>query len=81
MKTHKIVKVEWNDSCNYRGWNKFSTAEEFDPMPCVSSGILVKVKRGNIGITHSTSNHDVAETIVISRKSIRSIKVIDTFKL
>ena len=81
MKTHKIVKVEWNDSANHRGWNSLDRAKKFDLILCVSSGILVKVKKGSIGVTHTLdSEDDVAETIVISRKSIRKMEVLATFK-
>lgn len=82
MKTHKIVKVEWDDTASHRGWHDIDKAKEFDPLPCVSSGILVKAKKGNIAITQSLAkNDDIAETIVISKKSIRSVEIIGTFRL
>ena len=42
---------------------------------------MVKVKKGNIGICQTfAENDDIGETLVIPRKVVRSIKVIDTFK-
>ena len=81
IKTHKIVKVEWTDPANYSGWSKVTEAEDWDSMPCISSGILVKVKKGHIGITHSMDTQGkVAETMVIPRSAIRKIETIATFK-
>lgn len=81
MKTHKIVKVEWNDSCNYRGWRDMNTTKEFRPSTCMSCGILVKTKRGCIGVTHSIdSENEVADTMVIPRKVIQKMEVVSTFK-
>lgn len=82
MKTRKIVKVEWDDTASHRGWHDINKAKDFDPLPCVSCGILVKVKKGNIGIAQSLAEcEDIGETLVISRKSIQKITVLDTFRM
>jgi len=81
MKTHKVVKVDWIDSTNYRGWRDADNFKDAEPSHCTSCGILVKVKRGNIGVSHSTSDSaDIADTIVISRKAIKKIEVLTTFR-
>ena len=81
MKTHKIVKVDWVDSCNYRGWRDIDRAKESEPASCISCGILVKVKRGSIGVTHSMNDEDgIADTMVIPRKVIQKIEVVATFR-
>ena len=81
MKTHKIVKVEWLDSCNYRGWRDIKGAKEFEPSVCMSCGILVKAKKGCIGVTHSINDtDDIADTMVIPRKVIQKMEVVSTFR-
>lgn len=83
MKNHKIVKVEWEDSCNYSGWRKSPASKSYEPSSCMSCGILVKTKKGSIGVTHSVGdkdNDEVADTMVISRKAIKKIEVIGKFR-
>jgi len=81
MRTYKIVKVEWEDTCNYRGWHDRKSRKAFEALPCVSAGILVNVRTGCVGVTHSvTKGDDVGETIIIARKVIKSITVLSTFK-
>jgi len=81
MKTHKIVKVDWEDSCNYRGWRDREEAKEFTPSSCTSCGILIKTKKGSIGVTHSINDQaDPADTMIIPRKVIKKIEVLSTFR-
>ena len=81
MKTHKIVKVEWIDSSNYRGWRDIEKAKENEPSSCTSCGILVKVKKGSIGVTHSMNDvDDIADTMVIPKKAIQKMEVVSTFR-
>jgi len=55
--------------------------KEYEPSKCISCGILVKVKKGSIGVTHSISDaEEVAEIMIIPRKAIQKIEVISTFK-
>ena len=81
MKKHKIVKVEWEDSASYSGWTKREKTEEFDPYLCISCGILVRTKRGSIGVTHSISKQDVDNVMVIPRKTIKKIETIGDIRI
>lgn len=81
MRTHKVVKVEWDDSMSYRGWR--DRTDKLKGAACMSCGILVKAEKGYIGITHSigaTSNDEIGDTMVISKKVITKFEVISTFK-
>lgn len=81
MRTHKVVKVEWDDSMSYGGWR--GRDDKLKGANCMSCGILVKVKKGYIGITHSmgdTCNDEIGDVMVIPRHAIKKIEVILTFK-
>jgi hypothetical protein len=81
MKTHKIVKVEWEDSASYSGWTKREKTEEFDPYACISCGILVRTNKGSIGVTHSISKQDVDNVMVIPKKAVKKVEVIGKIKI
>ena len=82
MRTHKIIKVEWIDTCAQRGWLKREKMQEHGELKCVSCGIQVKTKGKTIGVTASLSeSDDVDDTIIIPRKVISSIETLGTFKL
>jgi len=81
MRTYKIVKVDWVDSCNWRGWRDKKEAIGFTPSTCVSGGILTKTKRGSIGVAHSISEESIGDTVVIPRKCIKGIEILTTFRI
>jgi hypothetical protein len=81
MKTHKIVKVEWIDSAAYTGWTKHEKAREYFPEDCISCGILVKTRKGSIGVTHSIGPRDVDSVMVIPRKVVKKIEVIGKVRI
>ena len=80
MRTHKIVKVDWEDSASYSGWRDRSDGKRFEVAKCTSCGILVKARRGSIGVTHSIEEGQINGTIVISRKAITKMEVVHTFR-
>ena len=82
MRTHKIVKVEWEDSTNSPGWRDYNKRKDTEPSTCYSAGILVRTKRGSIGVAHSIcpESKDIADTIIIPRKVIKKIEVLSTFR-
>lgn len=81
MKTRKIVKVEWSDIAAYHGWKDKGETNKYEPLDCVSCGILVKVKRGNIGLVQSLSETEqTGEAIVIPRKVIKKMETVATFR-
>ena len=82
MKVYKIVKVEWDDSCAYRGWRDAKDREDNKPVGCMSCGILVKTKKGSIGVAHSVApDEDIGDTIVIPRSVIKKMEVLSKFRL
>jgi len=82
MKTYKIVKVDWVDSANWYGWRDNKYRETNSPSKCMSCGILIKTKKGSIGVTHSIeSEGDTADTMVIPRCAIRKIEVLSKVKI
>ena len=77
----EVYDLFYKHSDLYDGWSKAEKVREFDATPCVSSGILVKVKRGHVGITHSIDDQGkCAETMVIPRKAITKMEIISTFR-
>jgi len=80
MKTYKIVKVEWEDSVNCRGWRDLGQFRTIGCGPCVSSGILVRTQKGTVGVSHTVGENEIADTMIISRKAIKKIEVLGTFK-
>ena len=82
MRTYKIVKVEWVDSTASPRWRDIRAREKDAPATCYSAGILVKTKRGSMGVAHSIcpEEADAADTIIIPRKVVKKIEVLSTFK-
>jgi len=82
MKTHKIVKIKWIDSAGYRGWRDMDKVKECEPSTCYSCGILVKTKKGSIGVTHSIAplENDASDFQVIPKRAIKEIEVLSTFR-
>ena len=81
MKTYKVIKVDWVDSCTASGWRDRGNLITRHPSHCVSCGIQVRTEKGSIGVTHSISDFDDAtDTIIIPRKAIQKIEKITTFK-
>lgn len=73
------MKVEWEDSTSYRGWR--DDAKELGPAKCMSCGVLVRVKKGCIGVTHSiTDTEEFGGIMIIPRKAIRKMEIISTFR-
>lgn len=80
MRTFTIVKVEWEDSTNWRGWRSREKRSDIKPSPCVSAGILVQRNKDVIAVSHSYGEDDFGDTIAIPRKCTKSIEVIARFK-
>ena len=82
MRTYKMAKVEWEDISGYSAWRDREDMAKCRPLNCVSVGTLVKVTRGNVGLSLSISeNGDGSGATVIPKKNIRNMKVIGSYRI
>jgi len=79
-KKNRLVEVEWEDSCAYRGWQITEQTEISMPSQCRSIGYLMVKDDDRIVIAQSLDDDgmSVADVIVIPKsavKRLRNIKV------
>lgn len=41
QKKPKVIRVDWQDSCEYAGWREKSDVAEMKPAPCTTIGYLI----------------------------------------
>lgn len=83
MRTYKIIKVEWGD-CQVRdGWQDPIVFANMGEASIISAGIQVPAKRGNIALTVALATDDgmINSTIVIPKRMIHSMRVLETFRV
>lgn len=79
--TYPMVKVEWIDSCAFRGWRDPDEYKPKGPLPCKSVGYLQSQSKIQIIIVQSQSESgDNAEALFIPKVNIKSIKYLTTTK-
>ena len=80
VKKNKLVEVEWQDSCVYRGWQYTEQAKVSVPSQCRSVGYMLE-KDGDrivLALSMDDDGDSVADVMCIPMATVKKVRNVKT---